>query len=68
MAELWGQAGQQIVTPPTLHDHGYTVDDDGTIGIKWDSQQNKESVFDLVGELLRGCKCKGGCREVGAEL
>lgn len=62
VGELWQQADKQLVTAPSLTDHGYSVSDDGTIGVVWDSAQNQESVADLVGELLHGCKCKTGCK------
>ena len=62
VSKLWAQAAQQRVEHPKLEEYGYTRNEDGSIGILWDSESSTRDVTELVSELTSGCKCKTGCK------
>ena len=58
---MWQQATVNTIRVLPLTDYGWRVTD-GILGVLWDTDDNVEAVRSRVQLLLRGCKCKTGCK------
>ena len=59
--DMWAQANENTISVQQLSNFGWKVDKD-TLTIDWDSEENAKTVAERVSNLLKGCKCKTGCR------
>ena len=59
--DMWRQAESNEIVLKPLELHGWKVNE-GKLAIEWDSDENIEKIQQRVRGLLKGCKCKTGCR------
>ncbi len=59
--DMWHQANKNEMAVRPLTDYGWKVNGD-TLTFDWDSDINMEAVKQRVAALLRGCRCKTGCK------
>ena len=55
---IWRNATRPILDLPDFTEHGWKIDDDGQLGIKWMSLQPAPNAL----LLLVNCKCTKGCK------
>ena len=60
--DMWSQAQHNNMTLLPLDGNGWLRVSDEELAIDWDSQDNIQRVRDRVSLLLKGCRCKSGCK------
>ena len=58
---VWGRSTEWEFDYPSLTEFGWSVSDDGSVCVIWDSDKNINEIRKCVLYLTRGCGCKGGC-------
>ena len=58
---MWKQANKNIIELLPLTKHGWKLEND-ILTSDWDSEENIQNVNKRVAGLLKGCRCKTGCK------
>jgi hypothetical protein len=61
VSDLWRQADKNEIIIKSISEFGWTITD-GKVAITWDTEENVKVIRKRAEILLKGCKCKKGCK------
>ena len=61
VCKVWSQADKNLVVYPPLEDFGWSITNDETICLVWDTPENIQKVESRIKLWTEGCSCKTAC-------